>query len=312
MRFHLYMIIKRRQSAYTRKAYYFMCFNNRALLDCPIPKIIGLDGTANVELWESIVGREASILDRKYRYTNLYQITDGRYPLSTWVRNRKITSSGLRLVKLMNAIISKKRSHVLVVCTIPMRRYIQNNITPKLLGKVVFGHFYYLRSRNDFYESCDTVILACEPNLPEFQIEAFAELSGWTLELWRKVFTEEEMIQAVGRIREEKDMVFSRKREKREVYVLSNVPLFKEAQRMEYFDLLEFVKTGKKQENIQEKEMFKLLSLVPDDDHIFKKKLRDKARKLRIYGKKFDDLYYKLENQGYIQQDGRKGIKRIN
>lgn len=306
------MIIKRGGSAYTRKAYYFMYFNNRALLDCPIPKIIGLDGTANIELWETIVGREASILDRGYRYNNLYQLTDGRYPLSTWIRKRKITSSGLRLINLMNSIISKKRSKVLIVCTKPMQPYIEKNLMPKLLGKVVFGNYYYLRSRNDFYESCDTVILACEPNLPEFQIESFVQLSGWDIELWRKVFTEEEMIQAIGRIREEKDMVFSRRREKREVYILSNVPLFEESHRLEYFDLLEFIKTGRVLGNIQQIEMFKLLSLIPDNDHILKTKLKQNARKLRMYGKKFDDLYYMLEEKGFINQDGRKGIQRIN
>ena len=203
------MIVKKRASGYTKKHYYFMCYERDALKNLQ-PKIIALDGTANVEIWEALIGKRASVLNMEYTYSDIYRLTDGEYPLSSWMNSRfELRSTGERLLTLIKHIYKKKRNKVLVISTKALqpilRQYLDKN-------KVIFGYYYYLRSRNDFYQECDTVILACQPNIPEFQIHCFSKLSNWNEEIWRKVFTDEEMVQAVGRIRQNMKYVFETNR----------------------------------------------------------------------------------------------------
>jgi predicted transcriptional regulator len=76
---------------------------------------------------------------------------------------------------------------------------------------------------NNFWKKADTIILAHEPNPPEYHIQMLVELSGWSEDIWRSVYREEEMRQAVGRIREPKDKCpDGTPREQREVYIFPN------------------------------------------------------------------------------------------
>jgi len=193
------MIVKKKATGYTKKHYYFMSYERDALRNLQ-PKIIALDGTANIEIWEALVGKTASVFNKEYLYSDIYRLTDGEYPLSSWLNNRfELRSTGDRLLRLIRRIYEKKRNKVLVICTKALMSILKEHLDK---DKVMFGYYYYLRSRNDFYQVCDTVILACQPNIPEFQVKCFSELSGWNDEIWRKVFTDEEMVQAVGRIRQ--------------------------------------------------------------------------------------------------------------
>ena len=249
-----YMLVKKNASPYNKKKYHFMAFDNSSLLDCPI-KIIGLDGTANPTIWEAITSRRASILERPYVYKNIRQlrgVSNARYPLSSWIRHGEITSSGLKLCKMIDNICFKKKKPVLVACTKPLQPFIYANTTA---DNIMFCNYYYVRSRNDFFEKCDTIILACEPNIQEFQIRCFSRLSNWNVEVWREVFTQEEMIQTVGRIREDIDTtVLKRRRDPREIFIFpftsptNNVnddrPLYSESRIMSYDDMLSYIQDG--------------------------------------------------------------------
>ena len=271
------MVVKKLASPYTRKKYHFMAFNNSSLLACPI-KIIGLDGTANIKLWETITGREASVLERKYIYKNIYQLKgqgQARYPLSSWIRYSKITSSGKKLCTLIDIICEKKKYKVLVACTKPLQPYIFANTTAQ---NIMFCNYYYIRSRNDFYEKCDTLILSCEPNIQEFQLQCFANLSDWDQEMWRQIFTQEEMIQTVGRIREDIDKtIIGREREPREIFIFPYTPptnngvdinkaLYKESRIYDYTELLSYLKTGKLPQEIHREREDDVYDYIVDND----------------------------------------------
>lgn len=307
-----YMIIKKAPSPYNQKKYHFLYFDNSALINCPI-KIIGLDGTANVPIWESITNRTASTLNRKYVYEKIYQLRSkgnpskntthyARYPLSSWIRKGEITSTGKKLCALIDVICKRKNHNVLVICTKALKGHINNNTKAR---NIVYGNYYYLRSRNDFYEQADTIILACEPNVQQFQIECFSELSGWNQDVWRQVFTQEEMIQAVGRIRENLNITERKRiRDPREIYIFPHTPptnelndtrpLYPESQIVSYSDIL-YGKHSLKT---------KILDYVKEKESVFAK---DVQREFNINRNFAKSLINELEQEGEIIDEGKKG-----
>jgi len=307
-----YMIIKKHASAYTQKKYHFLYFDNSSLLNCPV-KIIGLDGTANVPLWESITNRTASTLTRKYIYKNILQLRGSsnpskntthyaRYPLSSWVRKGEITSTGLKLCSLIDIICQRKEHNVLIICTKALRPHIHSNIKSR---NVIYGNYYYLRSRNDFYELADTVILASEPNVQQFQLECFSELSGWDQSVWRQVFTQEEMIQAVGRIRENLDTTERKRvRDPREIYIFPHTPptnelndvrpLYPESTIVTYSDIL----YGKHDLKIE------ITDYIKEKGSVFMKDVQREFNLNRSFSK---SIIEELEKEGEIIDEGKKG-----
>jgi hypothetical protein len=317
-----YMFIKKSASPYTIKKYHFMVFNNTSLLQCPI-KIIGLDGTANTRIWESITERRSSLLERRYIYKNIYQLKGqglARYPLSSWIRNRELTHTGIRLCKLIDLICNRRKTgKVLIICT----KTLQNYLTKQLQSKnIMYCNYYYLRSRNDFYEICDTVILTCEPNIQRFQIDCFSQLSGWDIEVWRQVFTQEEMIQGVGRNREDRNTTISgRQRKPREIYILPHTPptneesdikkpLYPESMEMNYNNMEFFIKTGIIQA-VRDKELKdKLLEEMDKEGSLHESSFR-KDNPIFKRGQ-LKELLKELKKEGVIREyGGQRGWERI-
>lgn len=248
------MIVKKEASGYTHKHYYLMCFVNDALQNLPF-KIIALDGTANIDIWETLVGVKASVFDRPYVNKDMYQLTNGEYPLSSWLEPKTfdIRSTGKRLCKMIDLISSKKKNKVLIICNSSLVPHIRKETDA---NNLIYGYYYFLRSRNDFYKVADTVIIASQSNIPEFQIDCFAKLSDWDKEVWRKVFTDEEMIQGVGRIRQGITVVKETKRvrEKVEVFIFPAprhshvegkiIELFPDAELYSYNELYSILEEG--------------------------------------------------------------------
>ena len=307
-----YMIVKKLASPYNAKKYHFMVFDNYSLLNCPI-KIIGLDGTANVNIWESITNRKAKVLDRKYIYKNIYQLRTlgnpyknnshyARYPLSSWIRNKKITTSGLKLCSLIDKICAMKNHTVLIACTKALQPFIHDNIRAL---NIMFCNYYYIRSRNDFYEKCDTIILTCEPNVQQFQVDCFAELSTWDREVWRQIFTQEEMIQTVGRIREWlEETEKGRIRDKREAYILPYTPLtndindkrplYPECTIINYNDFM----IGK--HDIKAR----IVDFIKNNGYAHAINVQNKFQMTRSFAK---SVLEELEKEGKLFDEGRKG-----
>lgn len=264
------MIVKKEASGYTKKSYYFMCFEETVLHNLPF-KIIGLDGTANLDIWRAIIGEEPSLFYVPYEYHNMYQLVDGEYPLSSWLEPNifKLRSTGERLCDIIDLVAERKKNKVLVCSTQSLKPHIRQQCKA---NNLIFGYYYYLRSRNDFYQTADTVILACQPNIPEFQLECFTNLSSWGSEVWRQVFTDEEMVQAVGRIRFDLAEVKETKRirERREIYIFPSKggnenPFDNWSEKWHYSDMKYFAIYGKKPAERVDIGVGYMANLVPEE-----------------------------------------------
>jgi len=209
-------------------------FNPEIISQLNIKKIIALDGTATKNVWEKMLGASPDMMVAGVKYRHAYQMKDYRYPISTWVGYK--IGSGYnptpdRLCKMIDKIAARKERNTLVICTKKIQAIIENKCKikrtkkDKVLGvnKIEFANYYALRGLNDFYKRCDTVILAHEPNPPQSEIETYIDLSGWKEEIWRTVYREEEMQQAIGRVRENiKEWMKGKRRQTIEVFVFPN------------------------------------------------------------------------------------------
>lgn len=216
---------------YTVKLSYF---NPEIISQLKIKKIIALDGTATKDVWEKMLGTAPDMMVAGVQYNHAYQLKDWRYPISSWIGYTKGSGPNHtpdRLCKLIDKIAIRKKRNVLVICTKKIQKIIESKcnmkrkIKHKELGwnKIEFANYYALRGINDFYKRCDTVVLAHEPNPPQSEIETYTELSTWDEKIWRTVYREEEMQQAVGRIRENlKEYMVGRERELIEVFIFPN------------------------------------------------------------------------------------------
>ena len=160
-------------------------------------RIIGLDGTANDMVWEAMLGTSNfCTFERDHTYKHVYQLCGGRYSIGIWKDNVHVQKM---LCGLIDKIAARKKRGVLVLGTK------WSNRTVAKLCKATNLHyatFYNLRSFNDYYKLCDTLILPIEVNPPQESLESYIALSDWSEELWRKIMREEEMLQGIGRIRQ--------------------------------------------------------------------------------------------------------------
>ena len=182
-------------------------------------KMIALDGTATKAVWDSMMGQNIEIFkihgEKRDEKSNVWQLNGGHYPITSW---KKSDATPIRLCKMIDVIASKKKRKVLVCGT----KYVCKKILSLCKAtNIMFANYYNLRSRNEYYKHCDTVILACEPNPPQTEINSCVGLSGWDEGVWRLIYREEEMLQAVGRIREKITVLADGTlRENPEVYIL--------------------------------------------------------------------------------------------
>jgi len=180
-------------------------------------RIIGLDGTANEAVWHHMLDRDDfEIFNIDYQYVNAYQLNGGHYPIMSW--RRKNSTIPETLCSLVDKIAETKTRKVLFVGTKAVNRKAKRLLKSK---NIEFAVYYNLRSRNEFYEKSDTIILGVEPNPPQEKIICCVTLSHWDESIWRRIFREEEMLQAIGRLRQNIDTLEDGTvREKMEVFIL--------------------------------------------------------------------------------------------
>lgn len=200
---------------YYRDRYLNLSYFNRDALELGL-RIMALDGTANKIVWDRLLKTDVEIFRIDDTYTKAFQLTGGRYPISSW---KKFGSTApVRLSSIIDDI-SKTRKRDVIVCG---TKFVCKMALQLMKTKNhMFANYYNLRSKNSFWKQCDTVILACEPNPPQEKINACVTLSGWPENVWRIIYREEEMLQAIGRIRQniEEDPM-KNKREDRIVIIL--------------------------------------------------------------------------------------------
>jgi len=226
-----WMLYKHKFDGWNSPGIYMTTSNIDKFADLPIP-VVALDSTADITAWNALLhdNCESEYIDMEYQ--NTYQMqTVARYPTSTWVESTAsnksaLSKSGIRLCELIKVICKrKKKSSVLICCTKRIRKLITGYLKKNYKKKnYKFAIFYNLRSRNEYYEDCDTCIVAHEPNIPPLQMDIMKNVIGWSVDLLRELMTTSEVKQAIGRIRQNiKVTPDGRKRKKIEVYILPGV-----------------------------------------------------------------------------------------
>jgi len=226
-------------------------------------KVIALDGTADLPVWKSVLGDDCTAITFDLQYKNVYQMIGARNPTSTIVKSGELSSSGLRLYELLKRICEyKKRKYkvsgykvkevnVLICCSYRIQQLLKKKFKKDKITNFEFATFYKLRSRNSYYEYCDTCVLFHEPNIPPFQTEIIKNVLNFDYDTIRLIHREDEMKQGIGRLRQNIPVTpQGRKREKlREIFIFSSTgykKLFPDARYMRYGDMLSYVSGGKK------------------------------------------------------------------
>jgi hypothetical protein len=181
----------------------FTYFKSNAL-DLGRIKILGLDGTASSLVWDSMLKTKVDIFPIDYRYKDetVFQLNGGKYPIMSW--KYKESSTPASLCRLIDLIASKKKRKVLIVGTNVINHKVASLCKCK---NREFALYYSLRSKNEYYKNCDTVILTCQPSPPPEKIQSSVSLSEWSVETWRRIYTQEEMLQAIGRLRQNIEVI---------------------------------------------------------------------------------------------------------
>ncbi len=233
---------------WSRPGIYVTTSNINYFKNLPIP-IIALDATAEISAWNTLLNDKCYHTKIDMEYKNLYQLRGpGRYPVSTWlsiVDNKKVLSdAGTRLCELIIKICKRKKNTVLICSNKRIKKVIQDYLKKHYRKKnYSFAIYYNLRSRNSFYEECDTCIISHEPNIPPLQLEIMTNVIGWSLNLLNELMTNSEIKQAIGRIRQNiYHTPDGRKRENIEVYLFpgaynDNEKILKEAKLISYDNL---------------------------------------------------------------------------
>lgn len=221
-----WMIYQHAWDGWSKTGIYITTSNVKYFKNLPIP-VIALDATAEIKAWNTLLNDECSYESIDMKYTNIYQLLSrGRYPVSTWVTvkdNKKtLSSTGERLCDLIIKICNRKNNAVLL-CSNKRIKKLTGDYLSKNYEKdnYKFAIFYNLRSRNEYYENCDTCIVIHEPNIPPLQLDIMKNVIGWDESMLRKLMTESEIKQAIGRIRQNILITPSgRIREDVEIYIL--------------------------------------------------------------------------------------------
>ena len=207
-------------------------FHTNILHDIPI-RIIGLDGTANIDIWRRILAKEVDETVISTMFKNIYQMEKYKYPQRSWIHNGKLCDTGATLLDIAEKVVRSRKSKTLLIGTKKLKECVEEYFRHKNLGsKIEFAWYYNLRSNN--FLQFDTVILLNRPSPPPKQLEIYSALSWPNSEqMWIDYFTRDEMLQAMARIRPNLLVVddeFGRKRtrDKVETFIFSSEDMLRD------------------------------------------------------------------------------------
>ena len=244
-----WMIKKTERDQWHNGNLYLTVSNIRFFQSLPV-KVVALDGTANLDTWRSVLGNDSESISFDIAYKNIYQMLGARNPISTIVRKGLFTSSGDKLYDILLSICRSKESGVIVCASKRVQRILRAKLKKDEIKNVEYASFYNLRSRNSYYENCDTCVIFHEPNIPPFQSEIIKNVLGWDEAIIIKLHREDEMRQGIGRLRQNiPTSPKGRKRGIREIFIFpstSNKKIVPEVEYMLYQDMLGYARGGKK------------------------------------------------------------------
>jgi hypothetical protein len=291
-----WMIYKSENDQWHKGMIYLTLSNLRYFQTLPV-KTIALDGTADIESWRSILGQDCQSISFDLQYKNVYQMIGARNPISTVVKKNELSSSGNKLYDILEAICQHKKNSVIVCASKRLQRILKKKLEKSDINNVEFATFYNLRSRNSYYENCDTCVVFHEPNIPPFQSNIIKHVLGWDEAFIIKLHREDEIRQAIGRLRQNIPITpRGRKREVREIYIFGSTGhrrLVPEAKYMLYADMLGYARGGKKRTFFDS-----LKKLIKDKTPISKTKL---SEILSLTSQKTTFLLNALASEGVVR-----------
>lgn len=244
-----WMIYKTISDPWHKSMIYLTVSNMPSFKTLPI-KVIALDGTADLPSWKNVLGEDTKSISFDIEYKNAYQLIGSRNPITTIMNKNELSPSGHRMFEVLKNICEYKKEKVLICASKRVQRVLKKEFKKVGIDNYVFATYFNLRSRNSYYEECDTCVLFHEPNIPPFQAEIIKHVLGWDQFIVRKIHREDEMKQGVGRLRQNiEETPNSRLRGLREIFIFSSTgykKLFPEAKYMFYDDMLSYVRGGKK------------------------------------------------------------------
>ena len=169
-------------------------------------KIIALDGTGDKGTWEKILGKTCTLSPEPGRYDNVTRVSysgESQYCAASYIDNGKLReTTGRYMMELAALIIKKRPGMTAVIGSKPMEKFFKEVCDEQGVDKDSWKYapYYGLTSSNDM-RRCDTIVLLSTPRPPEIQMEAAIQLSGWDRDLWERYFIDNEMIQAIARVR---------------------------------------------------------------------------------------------------------------
>ena len=202
-----WMINRHAWDGWSRPGIYITTSNIDYFKNLPVP-IIALDATADINAWNILLNDKCLHTKIDMEYKNLYQLrSNGRYPVATWINvvdNKKVISkTGIRLCELIAQICKRKKRAVLICSNKRIKKVIEDYLNVFYKKKnYQFAIYYNLRSRNEFYQSCDTCIVSHEANIPPLQLEIMHNVIDWDVDLLNELMTTSEMKQGIGRARQ--------------------------------------------------------------------------------------------------------------
>ena len=244
-----WMIYKTEHDEWQRGNIYLTLSNLRFFQTLPV-KTIALDGTADLETWKTVLGSNTKSVSFDIEYKNTYQLMGARNPISTVLRKGDLTPSGKKIYLILKEICNHKEQSIIVCASKRVQKVLKKRLELNKIENYEFATFYNLRSRNSYYENCDTCVVFQEPNIPPFQADIIKNVLGWDNSIIVKVHREDEMRQGIGRVRQNIPTTpQGRKRGIREIFIFSSTggkKLVPEARYMLYDDMLSYVRGGKK------------------------------------------------------------------
>lgn len=202
-----WILYRHKWDGWSKSGIYITTSNIEYFKNLPIP-IVALDATADINAWNTLLNDNCLHTKIDIEYKNLYQLqSNGRYPVSTWINvdgNEKVLSdAGKRLCNLIIQICKRKERAVLICSNKRIKKRIEEYLNKHYKKKnYEFAIYYNLRSRNEFYQNCDTCIISHEPNIPPLQLEIMHNVIDWDIALLNELMTTSEIKQAIGRIRQ--------------------------------------------------------------------------------------------------------------
>lgn len=237
--------------------------------------IIVLDGTANMKAIESILGKECRDERMTYKYENVFQLTSGKYGVSSWVMNKTgtgLSKTGSSLLDMAVNTVKRRPGNVLLFGSSRIMGVVMDRMKEEGVDeKVRFAKYYSERSSNS-YKDCDAVILLMMPNIPPKILDVYVNLSGIDEEVWTDYFISDEMIQSIARIRPSfKDMIkvndMERDRYPIEIHVYPKKKIFHEGD----IDPMKYFRLNKSQMDIFSLTGHNLSSIRGEDTILFRR-----------------------------------------